>query len=176
MSVDIVWIMGRPASGKTTLANYYAQSLRDKNEAVLHLDGDVLRAGLNCDLGFSTKDRLENIRRVCELVRLLSKQGIQTVVSMITPTHTIQDFVRQSLSGLRFHLVYLHCDVNECIRRDPKGLYARALKSEISDFTGISAPFDEPESPDLILETDSLAPDLCHKELTRYLNCGSVKA
>ncbi|MBW7876250.1 MAG: adenylyl-sulfate kinase [Candidatus Cloacimonetes bacterium] len=176
MSAEIVWIMGRPASGKTTLASYYTQSLRGNKEVILHLDGDVLRAGLNSDLGFCAKDRLENIRRVCELVRLLSLQGIKTVVSMITPTHNIQDFVRQSLIGLRLHLVYLHCDVHECIRRDPKGLYARALRGEISDFTGVNAPFEEPINPDLILGSDSLAPDLCHKDLMRYLNCGSLKA
>ena len=120
----------------------------------MFLDGDNVRHGLNGDSGFSETDRQENIRRVAEVARLGFEHGNIVLCSFISPFQADRDFARSLLPEGRFFEVFVKCDIEVCKRRDPKGLYARALKGEIKHFTGISSPYEEPVDPEIVFETD----------------------
>jgi len=141
-----VWFMGLPCSGKTTLA-----SMLNRTPTTIHLDGDVLRKGVCKDLGFSIEDRVENIRRASAIAELLNKNGHNVTASFITPTKDVQNLVKKTIKNLV--LVYIKCDLEACIKRDVKGMYKKAQSGEIKDFTGISAPFEEPYKPDIVCDT-----------------------
>jgi adenylyl-sulfate kinase len=143
--------------------------LRRGGTLAFHLDGDTLRSGLCSDLGFSADDRLENIRRTAEVARLLANQGFVVVCSLISPLITQREAARQILQEA-FLEVWVKCDLEECIRRDPKGLYVRAIEGQIPNFTGISAPYEPPTEPNLILDTQSLATDACVKLLIKTIH------
>ena len=119
-----------------------------------YLDGDNVRHGLNGDLGFSAADRKENIRRIGEVARLGFSHGNVVLCTFISPYQADRNFVRSLMPADRFFEIFVKCDIEVCKRRDPKGLYAKALSGEIPNFTGISAPYEEPENPELIVETD----------------------
>ncbi|MBF0374411.1 MAG: adenylyl-sulfate kinase [Alphaproteobacteria bacterium] len=148
----VIWLTGLSASGKSTIAMEAEHQLLRKGRQVYVLDGDNIRQGLNADLGFSPDDRAENIRRVGEVAHLFAQAGIIVITAFISPYRADRDRVRAIRPG-NFHEVYIKADVEECARRDPKGLYARALRGEIPEFTGISAPYEEPETAEMVIET-----------------------
>ena len=156
----VVWFTGCPASGKSTLANLLEARLKEINDRYVQiLDGDVVRKDLTRDLGFSKKDRDENIHRVTFVAELLSKNGVATLVSFVSPYSEARDIARKRCHN--FVEVYVKCSRSELIKRDPKGLYKKALKGEIKKFTGISDPYEEPTDPELIVETDKYNPEQC---------------
>jgi bifunctional enzyme CysN/CysC len=133
------------------------------------IDGDHVRHGLNGDLGFSPADRTENIRRVSEVARLFFEQGSITLCSFVSPYREDRDLARHLIPEGRFVEVHVDCDIEVCKKRDPKGLYERAEKGEISSFTGVSAPYEAPERPELVLRTDRQTVEECVDELMELL-------
>ncbi len=156
----VVWLTGLSGSGKTTIARQVEKRLFDEGHQVTLLDGDNVRHGLNEDLGFSAEDRVENIRRIGRAAQLQFEAGMIVLCSFISPYKADRDLVRALFPADHYLEVYVQASVDECIRRDKKGLYKRALAGEIADFTGISAPYEVPEAPDLTLDTESM--DLSH--------------
>ncbi len=150
----VVWCTGYSGAGKTTVANGLVKTLFEEGRQVMMLDGDNVRHGLCGDLGFSDQDRSENIRRVGEAAKLFYEQGNIVVCTFISPFRADRDFVRSILPDDAFHEVYVKCDLGVCKRRDPKGLYKKAEAGEIKDFTGIDSPYEEPETPEVTVETD----------------------
>jgi adenylylsulfate kinase len=140
----VVWLYGLSGSGKSTIANALEKRLFEMGNHTYCLDGDNTRLGLNKDLGFSAKDRLENVRRVAEVAKLMADAGTIVLVSLITPYEEQRLLVKEILKDKRFLGVYIDCDLATCERRDPKGLYKKARAGEISNFTGISDPFEAP--------------------------------
>ena len=150
----VLWFTGLSGSGKSTVAKKVEQHLFDLGCRTMYLDGDNLRHGLNGDLGFSNTDRKENIRRVAEVARLGFEHGNIALCSFISPFQSDRDFARSLLPEGRFFEIFVKCDLEVCKRRDPKGLYEKALRGEIKNFTGITSPYEEPETPEIIVETD----------------------
>jgi adenylyl-sulfate kinase len=151
-----VWFTGLPSSGKSTVAAAVEARLLADGRAAYVLDGDNLRHGLNGDLGFSVEDRAENVRRTAEVAALMADAGVVALASLVSPTRADRAAARavHDRAGLRFVEVWVSTPLDECERRDPKGLYARARAGEIPDFTGIGQPYEEPESPDLEVRFD----------------------
>lgn len=157
-----IWMTGLSASGKSTIAVAVEQALVERRRASYLLDGDNLRHGINADLGFSPDDRQENVRRVGEVALLLADAGVCAVAPLISPYRAGRQGVadRHKLMGVPFVEIFVDTPVAECERRDPKGLYAMARRGEISDFTGISAPYEAPENPNLRIDTMVTSVDL----------------
>lgn len=149
----LVWFTGLSGSGKSTLANLLEIELHSKGIHTYHLDGDNLRLGLNSDLTFSETDRSENNRRVGELANLMLDAGIVTIAAFVSPFQKDRERVKSIVGAENFLEIYINTDIEECIKRDTKGLYKKAISGEISEFTGISSPYEEPTSPDLIINT-----------------------
>lgn len=147
-----LWFTGLPCSGKSAVADRVAEILRARNLKVERLDGDVVRQTLCRDLGFSKKDRDENIRRVTFVAKLLTRNGVAVLTSFISPYREIRAEARREIGD--FVEVYVKCPLEVCMARDVKGMYQKALRGEIKEFTGISDPYEEPENPEIILETD----------------------
>lgn len=162
-----MWFTGLSGSGKTTICRNVRETLLKRHVQVELLDGDAVRQHLTKDLGFSRQDRLSNIERVAFVADLLSKHGVITLASFITPYRELQEYARRHITS--FREVYVQCPLKKCIERDVKGLYKKALNGEIQRFTGISDPYEPPLNPDLILRTDreSIA-ESAHK-VVRYL-------
>ena len=151
----ILWLTGLSGSGKTTLAIELEKYLFENGKHCYRLDGDNIRHGLNSDLGFSPEDRDENIRRIGEVAKLFADAGFIVITSFISPYKKDRDRVRNSAQKPEdFVEVFLNCTVEECERRDPKGLYKKARAGQIPEFTGISAPYEAPDNPEIILSTD----------------------
>jgi len=150
-----LWLTGFSGAGKTSIATYVKNSLDSGNVPNYMLDGDVIRQGLNCDLGFSNNDRTENIRRIAEVSRLMADAGVVCIVAFISPFIKDRNFARQlhDVADLKFYEIYVNTPIEECIRRDTKGLYARAKNGEIRGLTGIDAPYEIPERPEIIVDT-----------------------
>lgn len=155
----VVWLTGLPGSGKSTLASGLETRLLDMNKLAYILDGDVLRKGLNSDLGFTEADRNENIRRVAELAAILRDASVITIVAFISPFRKMREFARIRAGKDHFIEVFIKASLETCIKRDPKGMYMKAISGQIKDFTGISSPYEEPESPDLTIDTEKLSVD-----------------
>ncbi|MGQ4274721.1 sulfate adenylyltransferase subunit CysN [Terrihabitans sp. B22-R8] len=155
----IVWFTGLSGSGKSALSKALEARLHAAGHHTYSLDGDNLRHGLNGDLGFSEADRRENIRRAGEVAKLMVDAGLVVLCAFISPLQAERDMVRAMVEPDEFVEVFVDTPIEECIRRDPKGLYARAIAGEIPDFTGISAPYEAPENPELRLETVHEGPD-----------------
>lgn len=143
----VVWFVGLSGSGKSTLANALEQRLFEAGKSTYILDGDNIRSGLNKDLDFSEDSRRENIRRIGEVAKLMVDAGLITITAFISPFKEERDMVRQLVGADRYLLVYVDCPIEECERRDVKGLYAKARRGEISNFTGINSPFEVPQNP-----------------------------
>ena len=148
----VLWLTGLSGAGKSTLAFALEEELFARGYQVYVLDGDNVRHGLNADLGFSHHDRTENIRRVGEVAALFADAGLVCISAFISPYRADRDASRQAAKG-RFHEVYLDADVQTCEERDPKGLYRKARAGKIADFTGVSAPYEIPTAPDLVIPT-----------------------
>ena len=147
-----IWFTGLPCSGKTTLAKAVREELERRGYYVESLDGDVTRKYLSKGLGFSKEDRDENIRRVGFVCSLLTKAGAIVTAAFVSPYEAIRQEIREQIKD--FVLVYVRCPVEVCIERDVKGMYKKALAGEIKNFTGISDPYEEPENPEVIVDTD----------------------
>ncbi|MCX7973092.1 MAG: adenylyl-sulfate kinase [Candidatus Aminicenantes bacterium] len=147
-----VWFTGLPCSGKTAVADRVAEILKNWGYKVERLDGDIVRQSLTRDLGYSREDRNENIRRVTFVAKLLTRNGVIVLTSFISPYREIRAYARQEIGD--FIEVYTKCPLEVCIQRDVKGMYQKALRGEIKEFTGISDPYEEPLNPEIILETD----------------------
>ena len=149
----MIWMTGLSGSGKSTVAIGVERELHKRGILCRILDGDNIRAGINSNLGFSAEDRRENIRRIAEIGKLFVDTGIVTIACFVSPTTELREMARQIIGEKDFREVYIATPIEECERRDVKGLYARARRGEVKDFTGISAPFEAPTHPDLSLDT-----------------------
>lgn len=153
----VVWFTGLSGAGKSTIAVEVEKELTRMNKLVYRLDGDNVRSGLNSDLGFTKADRNENIRRIAEVANLFKDAAIITLVAAISPYAAMRDFAREAIGSQDFIEVYVKADIEECIKRDPKGFYARARQGKINDYTGIADPYEEPETPEIIIDTMQLS-------------------
>ena len=151
----VVWLCGLSGSGKSTIANTLEKRLFEMGNRTYVLDGDNTRMGLNKELGFSAVDRLENVRRVAEVAKLMADAGLIVIVSLITPYEEQRKMIREILLDERLLEVYVKCDLETCEQRDPKGLYKKARAGEIKHFTGISDPFEEPANADVVVDSAS---------------------
>jgi len=152
----MVWFTGLSGSGKSTVALGVERELHQRGILCRILDGDNIRAGINNNLGFSAEDRQENIRRIAEIGKLFVQTGIVTLACFVSPTCAIREGARRIVGAEDFKEVYVSTPIEECERRDVKGLYARARRGEVKDFTGVSAPFEAPRHPDLDIDTSVL--------------------
>lgn len=156
----VIWLMGLSGAGKTAIAMLLEKTLHEKGFLTQVLDGDNLRTGLNSDLDFSEKSRKENIRRAAEVAKILINCGVIVIASFITPTHEMQNLVKDILGKDLFE-VFLDCPLEICEKRDVKGLYAKARAGLIKNFTGIDSPFQPPIQPDLVLYTHTQSKENC---------------
>jgi bifunctional enzyme CysN/CysC len=152
-----IWLTGLPAAGKTTVGDAVAKRLGEAGYATYRLDGDVLRRTLSADLGFDADSRQENVRRAASLALILAEAGLVVVASLISPYRASREQARElhAAAGLPFLEVYVNTPVVECERRDPRGLYARARRGEITGFTGVDDPYEPPEAPEVTLRTEA---------------------
>lgn len=149
----MIWFTGLSGSGKSTIALGVERELHQRGLLCRILDGDNIRSGINAGLGFSAEDRRENIRRIAEVGKLFVDTGIITLAAFVSPTNEYRQMAREIIGDNDFFEVYVSTPLEECERRDVKGLYARARRGEVKDFTGISAPFEVPERPALDIDT-----------------------
>jgi bifunctional enzyme CysN/CysC len=166
----VLWFTGLSGSGKSTIANLVEKLLHAKGKHTFLLDGDNVRHGLNRDLGFTAEDRVENIRRIAEVAKLMTDAGLIVLVSFISPFRSERQMARELMPDGEFIEVFVDTPIEECVRRDPKGLYKKAMAGQIPNFTGISSPYEAPENPDMRLHTIGHDPlDLAHR-VEDYLN------
>jgi adenylylsulfate kinase len=174
-----LWMTGLPASGKSTLAVALEKTLWERGVHAYVLDGDNIRHGLNKDLGFSPEDRNENIRRIGEVAKLFTTAGVINLTAFISPYRADRDQARKLMSDAEFVEVFVDCSVTECERRDPKGHYKKARSGEIKEFTGVSAPYEPPLQPEIVVHTDreseeeSVATILSYLERNGYVPAAS---
>ena len=166
----VIWFTGLSASGKPTIAHSVEKILYERNIHTYVFDGDNIRHGLNVNLGFNDEDRLENLRRIVEVAKLFVDAGIVVLAAFSTRLIEYQRFIRNEFAGKKFLEIYIKCDIEECLRRDPKGLYLKAKSGEIKNYTGISAPFEEPENPELVIDTQNLSLKECITQVLKYLD------
>lgn len=151
----VVWMVGLSGSGKSTLATGLENRLHQNGYYTMLLDGDNLRSGINSNLGFSEEDRVENIRRAAEISKLFAYNGTVTICSLISPTEKIRKMASEII-GEKYCEVFINCPLEVCEERDVKGLYAKARRGEIKNFTGIDSPFEIPENPTIDVKTDQM--------------------
>ena len=160
-----IWFTGLSGSGKSTSAIALEQLLASEGYVCRILDGDNIRTGLNSNLGFSEEDRNENIRRIAEVCKLFTDTGIITIASFVSPTADLRRMARDIVGADDFFEVYMSTPLEECERRDVKGLYAKARRGEVKQLTGISAPFDVPEHADISIDTTNATPEETAREI-----------
>ncbi|NGY80937.1 adenylyl-sulfate kinase [Bacillus megaterium] len=165
----IIWFTGLSGSGKSTIANALAQTLFTRKINSYVLDGDNVRHGLNKDLGFSEKERAENIRRIGEVSKLFVDSGLVVLTAFISPFQEDRDQARQLVEPKEFIEVYVKCSLDECEKRDPKKLYQKARAGNLKNFTGIDSPYEEPVNPELVIETNSYSVEECVNKIINYL-------
>jgi adenylylsulfate kinase len=164
----VLWMTGLSGAGKSTVAYALEKKLQNENILCEVLDGDMLRTGINAGLGFSESDRKENIRRAAEIAKILCANNFIVICSLITPTDDLRE-IAKTILGDQFKLVYICSSLETCKKRDVKGLYNKALKGEIPNFTGISAPFDNPAEADLIIDTQNQSENQSVEALYTFL-------
>ena len=165
----VIWLVGLSGSGKSTLAGNVEAVLHQKGYKTYLLDGDNVRLGLNNDLGFSSKDRTENIRRIAEVARLFNEAGIIVLSAFISPLAADRAQAQRLIGSENFIEIFIDCPLHVCEKRDVKGLYAKARKGLIPNFTGIDAPFENPKQPDLTVNTETDPPELSLKKLLDFI-------
>lgn len=165
----VVWLTGLSGSGKTTLAKHAERELLSKGIFTKLLDGDNVRLGINQGLGFGEADRIENIRRIAEVARLFLDGGVVCICCFVSPTHQLRQLARTIVGPDDFIEVFVNTPLEECERRDVKGLYAKARTGEVKDFTGISAPFEDPENPQITIYTQGKTKEVSGRELVEAL-------
>ena len=165
----MIWFTGLSGSGKSTVAMGVERELHSQGILCRILDGDNVRAGINNNLGFSAEDRIENIRRIAEIGKLFVQTGVVTLACFVSPTNDIRQMAREIVGKEDFLEVYISTPIEECERRDVKGLYARARKGEVKNFTGISAPFEAPVSPDIAIDTSKIPLEESVRTLTELI-------
>ena len=165
----MIWFTGLSGSGKSTVALGVERELHARGILCRILDGDNIRAGINSNLGFSAEDRRENIRRIAEIGKLFVDTGIVTIAAFVSPTEEYRSLARDIIGAEDFKEVYVSTPLEECERRDVKGLYARARRGEVKDFTGISAPFEAPASPTLTIDTSVLSLEESVRRVVRLI-------
>lgn len=168
-----LWFTGLPSAGKSTIANAVARRLHEMKVSTMVLDGDNVRHGLNKNLGFSPEDRVENIRRIGELAKLFTDAGIVNLNAFISPFQEDRDFARQ-LQPERFFEVHCDADLSLCESRDPKGYYNKARAGIIKNFTGIDAPYEVPENPEIYLNTGTMSPEECVSKVVDVLRARGI--
>ena len=170
----VVWLTGLPGSGKTTIARGLERILKAKGIKLETFDGDEVRRNLSKGLGFSKEDRDTHNKRIVYVCKLLTRNGVNAIVSLISPYRSTRSYAREQLP--KFVEVYLKCSVEECIRRDPKGLYKKALAGEIPNMTGIQDPYEEPTNPEVILDTENdFSKQNIQKVVQKLQNLGYLK-
>ena len=165
----LIWFTGLSGSGKSTIANVVEQRLHQKGIKTYTLDGDNIRKGINKDLTFSPEDRTENIRRIAEIANLMVDAGLVVLAAFVSPYKKDRENIRTIVKDANFVEVYVNTSLEECIRRDTKGLYKKALNGEIKNMTGISAPYEAPESPDIEIVTENVEVDEAVNKIMSYL-------
>ncbi|MFA6877061.1 MAG: adenylyl-sulfate kinase [Parabacteroides sp.] len=165
----MIWFTGLSGSGKSTIAIALERELHRRGLLCRILDGDNIRSGINNNLGFSEADRVENIRRIAEIGKLFIDTGIITIAAFISPMNSLREMAASIIGKNNFFEIYVNTSLAECERRDVKGLYAKARRGEIKEFTGISAPFEEPLHPDLVLDTLTLSVKQSVDELLKLI-------
>jgi len=165
----VLWFTGLSGSGKSTIANALERRLNAEGVHTYLLDGDNIRHGLNGDLGFGEEDRRENLRRVGEVAKLFADAGLIVLCAFISPYREERDRIRKMVGEREFVEIFVDTPLEECIERDPKGLYDRALKNEIENFTGVDAPYEAPESPDLHIETVRQGVEASVERIVEYM-------
>jgi len=165
----VIWMTGLSGSGKTTLAIGLEKCLNERGFLTQLLDGDNIRSGINKDLSFSESDRTENIRRIAEISKLFVNCGVITINSFVSPSEELRQLAKTIIGEKDFNCIYVNTPLEICEKRDTKGLYAKARKGEIKDFTGISAPFDIPKSPELEIDSHNRSYEDCLKQLTEFV-------
>ena len=168
-SGGLLWFTGLSGSGKSTLAHAVEKKLHNLCVRSYVLDGDNIRTGLNKDLSLTPENRKENVRRIAEVAKLMVDAGLLVFTAFIAPYKQSREYVRKLMSGWSYYEVYIKCSVEICAKRDPKGLYKKAFTGEITNMTGISAPYEEPEHPSLIINTDKLGLQQCVDEVISFL-------
>jgi adenylylsulfate kinase len=164
-----LWLTGLSASGKSTIAALVEQMLLEQKKLAYRLDGDNIRHGLNKNLGFTAEDRTENIRRIGEVAKLFTDAGVIVIASFISPYRRDRDAVRALLNPGEFIEVYVKVSLAAAERRDPKGLYKKARAGEIKGFTGIDDPYEAPERPEIVIDTESSTPEDAARQILVYL-------
>ena len=156
-----LWMTGLSGAGKSTLANALEQELNKQGKHTYILDGDNLRHGLNSDLGFTEIDRYENVRRAAEAAKLMADAGLIVIVGLISPFKKERDWARSVFKPNQFKEIYISTSLEACEHRDTKGLYEKARQGEIKDFTGIDSPYEAPDNPDVMIDTENRTVDEC---------------
>jgi adenylyl-sulfate kinase len=160
-----LWMTGLSGAGKSTLANALEQELNKQAKHTYILDGDNLRHGLNSDLGFSEADRNENVRRAAEAAQLMVDAGLIVIVGLISPFKKERDWARSVFKPSQFKEIYISTSLEECEHRDTKGLYEKARRGEIKDFTGIDSLYEAPDNPDVMIDTENKSVDECVQQI-----------
>ncbi len=168
-SGKVIWFVGLSGSGKSTLASNLERRLFEEGKHTYILDGDNIRSGLNSDLDFSDAARIENIRRISEVAKLMVDAGLIVLTAFITPFQEEREKVKALIGKENFVEVFVNCPIEECEKRDVKGLYAKARRGDISNFTGISSPFEEPQNPDVEVPTHLMSIDEGVGKVLEYL-------
>ena len=165
-----LWMTGLSGAGKSTLANALEQELKKQGKHTYILDGDNLRHGLNSDLGFTEADRNENVRRAAEAAQLMADAGLIVIVGLISPFKKERDWARSLFKDNQFKEIYISTSLKECEQRDVKGLYQKARRGEVKDFTGIDSPYEPPENPDVIIDTQNKSVSDCVQLILEKVN------
>lgn len=164
-----LWFTGLSGSGKSTIAIALERYLSSRGHLCRILDGDNIRCGINSDLGFSESDRRENIRRIAEVCKLFTSTGVITLAAFVSPTRDMRRMAAEIIGRDDFVEIYVSTPIEECERRDVKGLYAKARRGEIADFTGISAPFEAPDAADIVIDTSNIGIEECVRQIMERL-------
>ena len=164
-----LWFTGLSGSGKSTIAIALERYLSSRGHLCRILDGDNIHCGINSDLGFSESDRRENIRRIAEVCKLFTSTGVITLAAFVSPTRDLRRMAAEIIGRDDFVEIYVSTPIEECERRDVKGLYAKARRGEIADFTGISAPFEAPDAADIVIDTSNIGIEECVRQIMERL-------